>query len=234
MTNFSETTEDTDGDSLFDLLHINGELAVQVADEFEIAGSLRNGSGTEVGKATAYVDAAGGTGVYSFQLSWTNREFLATGEDGPWYLEDLIVRDATTDLSLEHEATLAYGPSTISFLSQFDPFPPPVPESVSPNFGHWNGGMSVIITGEAVGLDPNVTVLFGNVPCSTVHIISENMIAVDVPPNKQSGKSVSKGGKQKPAPPASVHGVITKKTVNITISNAYGSGVLTDGWTYYL
>lgn len=227
--NFTENAVDTDNDTLINVLYINGEVTVAAADEFQIAGTLRNISGTDVGLATASVDATGGAGTYPFELSWTNEDLLATGEDGPWYLEDLRVFDVTTDLSLEFEDASAFGPTTVTLLDEFDPLPPPSPDSISPNFGSWGGGTIVTITGEAVGLDPNVSVHFGNMVSESVTVISENMISVEVPPCKPTrGKSPGVNA---------VMGVpqeeLKKTTVDVTVSNVNGTGVLIGGWTYY-
>ena len=87
--------------------------------------------------------------------------------------------------------------------------PPPSIRNISPERGCESGGVRIVIKGSDFTPDEKTRVAFGNVFAHDVQVLDTETITCLSPP----------------------HGI---GTVNIAVNNIFGTGVLTDGFTYYI
>jgi hypothetical protein len=97
-TRFSGTVSDhgvdLDGDGRFDQLVVEVELDVAVAAAYRLFGTLTDGAGTAIEQLRVEQELPAGLQVVS--LAFDGGRLFALGHDGPYLLEDLVLKDAAT------------------------------------------------------------------------------------------------------------------------------------------
>jgi len=235
--NFSDSGEDLDGDLLFDRLKLDVELNVDIGN-FEVHGTLSDGVST-IAETGEQLEATS-SGTYTVTLSFDGMELYRSKIDGPYFLSVVEVHDEDHGLILEDVLVNAHTTQTYLY-TDFDAPPPPELVSVSPNWGPWNGGNEIVLSGYDLAED-NLSIKFNSTPVTDFEILGPGCAKVVVPNMFQmgggSGGSVSNeakpgGGLKVNSGQAGSSSPFNSLTVAITVETDWGSSTLESCYTVY-
>ena len=231
--NYSDYGEDLNDNQTFDVLKLDVDVDV-AAGNYELRGVLCGGVNMIAEAAVSL--AAGSSGVQTVTLTFDGATIHRCGADGPYLLSLLEVYDEDNGLILEDAIANAH--TTQSYLyTDFDAPPPPVLTSVSPNWGPWNGGTEIVLSGRNLAED-SLVVRFNDYQAEDVEVLSPGVVKVTVPNifwlRKGGGKGRNPPHVQAPGRSASQGGAVQTPviTVAITAESAWGSSTLGSCYTY--
>ncbi len=115
----SDAGVDTDGDGRFDQLLVEVGVEVDVAAGYRLHGTLFDGSGATVEQVTVDVELS--PGVQTVPLAFDGGGLFAAGADGPYLLDDLVLKDLATGIGL------ARGPAYTTAAYAHTDFERPLP-----------------------------------------------------------------------------------------------------------
>lgn len=111
----SDAGVDTDGDGRFDQLLVEVGVEMDVAAGYRLHGTLFDGSGATIEQVTVDVELS--PGAQTVPLAFDGGGLFAAGADGPYLLDDLVIKDLATGIGLARGpayTTAAYAHTTSS------------------------------------------------------------------------------------------------------------------------
>jgi hypothetical protein len=89
---------DDDGDGHYEQLVVDVGVEVDVAAAYRISGTLTDAAGTALQQALVEAELAAGRQTVS--LAFDGAELFASGADGPYLVDDLVIKDVATAIAL--------------------------------------------------------------------------------------------------------------------------------------
>ncbi|MDF1541192.1 MAG: alpha/beta hydrolase, partial [Candidatus Thorarchaeota archaeon] len=103
LGSINESPLDSDGNGYYDALEFEIGVSTPLGNTYVLAGSLIDGSGVEI--AHVSLDTSLSAGQHSIVLSVDGFDIYAHGQDGPYYLEQVVLAEETS-----------YGPAIVDIL----------------------------------------------------------------------------------------------------------------------